>query len=421
MAVLTSPAGALTLEDALQTLVERHPQIRASESGVAAAESGIGIATSGFLPTVEITGDGGYERSDTPSRRDANQDPFDAASRKLTLSIRQNLFDGYGRNSGLRQAEITRDASRVDLRSVRQTVLLEGVNAYLGLLREHRLVKLATENEQTIARQLGLESERLQGGAGIAVDVLLARARLQIARERRVAFEGARIDAHTRFRQVFDMDVITDTLVEPQLPHSVLPDSLDEAVNNALHGNPGLGRASELVRLADEKRRGATSGYWPRVDLVGRANWERDYDGVPGTRRDGAILLQLTWQIFSGFATDYTVSQSAHDAAASRENETAVRRKTIEEVKLAWQALQTARTREALLTNAVAIASEVFEARKSLRDSGRETALNVLDAENEVYVARINLVAATYDAQAAIYRLIAAIGDMEVENLPKRR
>lgn len=416
-----APAAALTLEDALQNLAERHPQIRAAESGVASAESGIGIATSRFLPTVDITGDGGYERTDTPSRRDANQDPLDAARRRLTLSITQNLFDGHARDSGLRQAEITRDATRVDLRSVRQTVLLEGVNAYLGLLREHRLVKLATENEQTIARQLGLESERLQGGAGIAVDVLLARARLQIARERRVAFEGARVDAQTRFRQVFDMDVVADTLVEPQLPHSVVPDSLDAAVDDALHGSPGLERASQLVRLADEKRRGATSGYWPRLDLVGRANWERDYDGISGTRRDGAILLQLTWQIFSGFATDHAVSQAAYDAAATRENETAVRRKTVEEVKLAWQALQTARTREALLGNAVSIASEVFEARKALRDSGRETALNVLDAENEVYVARINLVAASYDAQAAMYRLIAAIGEMEVKNLPKRR
>jgi adhesin transport system outer membrane protein len=419
--LLASPVAALTLEEALQTLAQRHPQIRAAESGLASAESGIGVATSRFFPTVDLTGDGGYERTDTPSRRAANQDPFDAARRRVTLSITQNLFDGYARDSGLKQAEITRDASRVDVRSVRQTILLEGVNAYLGLLREHRLVGLAIENERTIAQQLGLESERVQGGAGIAVDILLARARLQIARERRVAFEGARVDAQTRFRQVFDMDVAADTLVEPQLPHEIVPASLDAAVDSAVHGNPGLERASQLVRLADERRRGATSGYWPRVDLVGRVNWERDFDGVPGTRRDGAILLQLTWQIFSGFATDYAVSQAAHDAAASRETETAVRRKTVEEVKLAWQALQTARTREALLTNAVSIASEVFEARKALRDSGRETALNVLDAENEVYVARINLVAASYDAQAAIYRLIAAIGEMEVENLPKRR
>ena len=417
----SAPAAALTLEEALQSLVARHPQIRAAESNIASAESGIGIATSRFLPTVDINGDTGYERVDSPSRRDNNQDPFDAHRKKLTLSVTQNLFDGNGRDSGLRQSQITRDATRVESRSVRQTVLLEGVNAYLSLLRENRLVGLATENERTISQQLGLEGERLRGGAGIAVDVLLARARLQIARERRVAFEGARIDAQTRFRQVFDLEATADSLVEPMLPQTIVPASLDTAVDTALRGNPGLERASQLVKLADEKRRGATSGYWPRVDLVGRLNYENDYDGVPGTRRDGAILLQLTWQIFSGFATDYSVSQAAHDAATSRETETAVRRKTVEEVKLAWQALQTARTREALLVNAVSIASEVFEARKALRDSGRETALNVLDAENEVYVARINLVAATYDAQAAMYRLIAAIGEMEVENLPKRR
>jgi adhesin transport system outer membrane protein len=58
----------------------------------------------------------------------------------------------------------------------------------------------------------------------------------------------------------------------------------------------------------------------------------------------------------------------------------------------------------------VAIASEVFEARQKLREAGRETVINVLDAENEVYNARINLTQASGDAQLAIYRLLQGMG-----------
>lgn len=381
----------------------------------------MGVAASRFYPQLNFTGDGGYEKTDSPDRRNAGKDPLDAARSKATLTMTQNVFDGFGRISGHTQAEITKTAASANLRSVRQSILLEGVNAYLSVLRDNRLVGLATENERTISQQLNLEDERVQRGAGIAVDVLLAKARLQIAKERRVAFEGARVDSRSRFRQVFDIEVEPQQLVEPQLPRAIVPESLEAAVGAALKGNPSVERASQFVRLGDERRRGAESGYWPRVDIVGRGNFERDVEGTVGTQRDAAVVLQLTWDLFSGFGTRYAVKQAAEEAAVQRESEANTRRKTVEEVRLAWQSLRTAMEREALLINAANIASEVFEARKSLRDSGRETAINVLDAENEVYTARINLVSANFDAQFAMYRLLAAIGDMEVETFKKIR
>ena len=70
----------------------------------------------------------------------------------------------------------------------------------------------------------------------------------------------------------------------------------------------------------------------------------------------------------------------------------------------------TAQQRVDLLENAVAIASEVFEARQKLREAGRETVINVLDAENEVYNARINLTQARGDVRLAIYRVLQGMG-----------
>lgn len=415
------PAGATSFEDALRSLADRHPLIKAGERAIESSEGTIGIANSRFLPSVGLTGDGGYSNVDSPLRRQIGQGPAEDDRRKFTLSITQNLFDGFGKQHGYRQAEHNRDAVTSGLASTRQTVLLEGAGAYLNVLRETRLVTLATQNERTIQQQLNLEDERVRSGSGIAVDILLAKARLQIARERRVAFEGTRSDAMSRYLQVFGVPAEVGSMSDPALPLAVLPDSLETAVQAAMTSNPGLDRASKLVRVSEERARGASSGYWPRLDLVGRANRETNVDGISGTRKDYTVLLQVTWDLFSGFATKSAVSEAVGELGAQRENENQTRNKVVEEVRLAWQAYRTARQREELLTNAVNIASEVFEARKSLRDSGRETALNVLDAENEVYAARINLVAATYDAYVAVYRVLAAIGSMEVERVTTRR
>lgn len=65
------------------------------------------------------------------------------------------------------------------------------------------MVELSRETEATIQRQLKLEDERVQRGSGVAVDVLQAKSRLQISKERRVNFEGALADAVSRYMQTY--------------------------------------------------------------------------------------------------------------------------------------------------------------------------------------------------------------------------
>jgi len=77
----------------------------------------------------------------------------------------------------------------------------------------------------------------------------------------------------------------------------------------------------------------------------------------------------------------------------------------------------TARQRVALLENAVNIASEIFTARRKLREAGKETILNMLDAENEVINAQINYTSATFDERIAIYQLMLAMGRLNAAYL----
>lgn len=63
------------------------------------------------------------------------------------------------------------------------------------------------------------------------------------------------------------------------------------------------------------------------------------------------------------------------------------------------------------------IAAEVFDARRKLRTSGRNTVINVLDAENEVYNARINLTIASADVLIATYAALQSVGRLDAPQL----
>ena len=78
---------------------------------------------------------------------------------------------------------------------------------------------------------------------------------------------------------------------------------------------------------------------------------------------------------------------------------------------------QQTRQRVDLLENAVNIAAEVFDARRQLREAGKETVINVLDAESEIFNARINFVNASYEELLATYQLLLAMGQLSLARL----
>jgi adhesin transport system outer membrane protein len=410
---------AQSVEDEVVYLLRNHPQLKGLRNQVEASEEGINRAFAGYLPTVEVTGDYGYESTDSPARRAAasEAEALRTARSKGTLTVTQNLFDGWRTSSEFNTSKLTKMASEITLDNTTQNIVFEGVTAYVDVLRNRRLVELAGQNEDTIKIQLNLENERVQRGSGIALDVLQSKARLQIARERRVAFEGELANAVTRYMQVFGHAPAVETMTVPEVAASLMPLSVDDAVAAALVEHPEAENSANLIDLAQQRRRTAKSDYFPRIDLVGKINYEDNVDGVESVRRDHSVVVRGTWELFSGFATRASVAESAYQYAASVDNRNFVSQKIVEDVHLSWENLQTAQRRLQLLTNAVNIAIEVHRARATLRDTGKETVLNVLDAQNEVFNAQINEAAADYDTRLAAYRLLLSMGRLDGEHL----
>lgn len=412
-------AQAGTLVEDLQYLLETNPQVQAGRNNLDAARAGVDEAFGEYLPSVDLRGDYGYAHVDSPARRNdpLSHDGFEGARESATLSISQNLWDGGAREAEYASAKLERDAAETSLAATRQQVLLAGATAYMNVLRQARLLDLSRQNEQNIMTQLNLENERVQRGSGIAVDVLQAKSRLQIAKERRVAVEGALRDARSRYLQVFGQEPDISAMTRPRPPLDALPEDLDNAVKIAQDENPAVLSGVKQVDIADERRNLAESGYYPRFEFEVAGTYENDVDGVDGMRRDLTALLRANWNIFNGFSTRAAVARTAFEHAAARDTQDNTRRRVTEQVRLAWDALDTARNRVTLLQNAVTIAEEVYDARRRLREAGRDTALNVLDAENEVFTARINYVSALFDAQIATYQVLAAMGRLELDTL----
>ena len=409
------PAQAEPLSQELQSLVGAHPLIRSSQAQVEAADKGVRASLAPFLPSLDVSGDTGKGEVSNPTFRAApGGKPFKEDPQSATVTLKGNLYDGGAKFANREQAKIQLDTAQLTLIGTRQIVIAEGIAAYLNVLRQSELLKLSTQNTENIRKQLNLEDERVKRGSGINVDVLQAKSRLQIALERLTAVRGALDDAQARYDQVFNRPPQVATMVMPPAPIALLPATLDEAVGIALTDSPLVRTANKQIDLTQQRKEAVEAEYLPKLELVGESKYQQDFEGTPGFRRDYTIKLKSTWNLFNGLGTQSRSQQLAYEYEARKEDHVQSRRKAEEAVRIAWTALRTAEQRRDLLENAVAIADEVFENRKKLRESGKETVINVLDAENEGFTARINYTGALYDAQLASYELLRVMGRLEV-------
>lgn len=417
--VLGGSALAAPLEEELARLLLDHPQIQQASKTAEGAREEINKAGADFFPKVSITADAGPEHIDNPTTRANVEGPKDFARTRNTATVKvtQNLFKGYLTTTQVRTAQLNREIAELSLVGTRQNTLFEGVQTYVDVLRQKRLIELARENENTIQRQLNLEDERVQRGSGVAVDVLQAKSRLQIAKERRVGFEGALEDAISKYTQVFNRAPDIATMIDPAPPVELIPSELNTAIQIALSENPAVNNAGVSIEVAREKQNLVVADRYPQVDLEGLSNYEKHKNSTLGTRRDYSVVLRATWELFSGFSSTAASRQAGFEYRASQDNQMQVSRKITEQVKLAWQSLITARERLELLENAVNIASEVFESRKKLREAGKETVINVLDAENEVNNAQINFTGVSYDERVAAFQLLLSMGRLNAATL----
>ncbi len=419
-AILAAPRGSLAqaLEDVLVDLIHEHPQIKSATKTLATARKEIDKAAAGFLPTVNLANDIGQEYINSPGERATGDDKISSRTKTVsTMTVTQNLFQGYATTSAARTAFLNKMVAQHTLNTVEQDVLLEGATVYIDVLRQNQLVELSTQNEETIQIQLNLEDERVQKGQGIAVDVLQSKSRLQLAKERRIRFSGALEDAVSRFVQVFNKNPDLGTMREPQPSADLVPEDINAAIDIARYEAPGVLTSEFQLAVAKENRRAVKADLFPSLDLVTTMNYEKHNGGTIGTRRDMSVILQSSWDIFTGLTTRANVSQAATDFAASRDNFEFARRKAVEGVRIAWENLRTRRDQFEQLQNAVNIAEEVFDARRKLRAAGKEQLINVLDAESEVTNARINLTSSRFDLRLAVFQLLRAMGRLTVAEI----
>ena len=276
------------------------------------------------------------------------------------------------------------------------------------MLRARDIVELAEENVVAHVEVTEDVRTRAREGVGNIADVRQAEARLALARTRLIELRGELRDAETDFIEA--VGVVPDDLSLPEPPEDLVPESVEDSLEQALTKNPAVSAASTTVDARRADIEASKGVYWPRLDIELAAQRNQHIKGSRGLEQVYQAFGVLRWNLFSGGGDVARTRRLAELASRAIQLEAETRRLVEEEMRINFNARQVSLDRLPTLEDRVLAADQVVAAYRQQFQLGQRTLLDVLDVENELFQARVSLVAGEFDFRVANYQILATIG-----------
>lgn len=364
-----------------------------------------------YLPQVDIALGAGRERTDDRNTRAAGNDDGDTLTRtEASATLQQRIFDGFEAN-----ATVARDKARLRSASRRvfensEILALDTAGAYLEVLRQRELLRLAEENVQIHLDIIGSLREQLEAGGGSRADVAQSEARLARARATQTQTVNDLRDAEANYARIVGQ--FPDEMAMPDLDQAVLPSDLESAVTLASVNNPTRAIFEADVEASEAEVTLSEVPFYPAITLEGEAEYNDGRDAIDTYEENYQLMLRLRWNLFRG-----GIDRAARQEALARVVETKNRRlqafeEARREMRLSWFSLESNRERAEELEAAVRFNRETRDAYRQQFQVAQRTLLDVLDAENELFVSSGQYVTAQVNQLLAAYRILAVAGQL---------
>ncbi len=414
VSLAATPVLADDLREALVMAYNTNPTLQAARAQQRAVDEGVPIARSAGLPSV--SGTATYSEfvegsTDSPLAPQRNLD--------ASVNLGMPVYAGGGIRNSLNAARTRVTAGQADLRGVESGVFSQVVSSYMDVILAEAVVKLNRANVQRLEVNLQATRDRFEIGDLTRTDVAQSASRLALAQGQTRSAQANLIAARERYIQVIGK--APQGLTTPPALQG-LPTSADDAVAIALDSNPDLIAARQRSKAAGFDTAATNAKRLPQVSVFASSGYN-DFLGsnrIPGavqSTTDTTVGVRATVPLFQGGLPSAQKRQAQARENAVLEQEISVERTVIASVRSAyaqWQAAQSLTVSSQTAVDAAMLSLEGVRAENTV---GNRTILDILNAENELLNAQVQLVTAKRNAYVAGFNLLAAMGKAEARDL----
>ena len=417
IAGLLASTGTLAAEDLLavaRAALANDAQFQSARAQREATSEKLPQARAGLLPSLTLNG--------TTQWNDVEiSKPVDRStqynSHNFGFQLTQPLFR-WANWVQFEQGKLQVAAADAQLAQARQDTLLRAAQAYFDLLYAQDVLTSIVAQKTAASEQLELARKSFEVGTVTITDVHEAQSRYDLATAQEIA---ARSDIEVKRHA---LAVITGRAPEAlrglrsevafTLPEPArMEEWVDRAQTESLTVLAQLAN-QEIANREIERQR---AGHYPTVDLVatyGQNKTVITFAGAPLNNESttGTVGVQVSLPLFQGLGQESRVRESAHLLDRARAEVDFARRNAAQQARQAWLGVANGIAQTAALRAAQVSSQSSLDANKLGYEVGVRINIDVLNAQQQLYVTRRDLAKARYDTLLAQLRLKAAAGQL---------
>lgn len=417
LALSAGQAGAqgnpteLTLQGAVSKGVMTNPEYGVVASSRRATDEELRQAYALYFPSIDARADGGVEYTDDPVTRGGSGERDEELWRyDASLTLTQMLFDGWETKyeNERQKARVLSSAHRV--RETAELVGLSIVEFFLEVMRQRELLAISRENVADHIAILEQIQDGVSAGRSTQADLEQAKARLASARAQESTIRQQLRIAESNFNREVGED--PKDLILPMVPVDSLSPDVEEEIKQVLANSPTLDIFEADIDVAYAEYKGTGSTLYPQFDLQVNGRQGHDLGGVQGRDRSASALVVMNWNMYRGGADVARVREFTHRHQQAKEERAEAARAIEDDVRQTWARMVSSGERAREFAAQAAANQEVVRAYKDQFTLDRRTLLDVLDAQNELFVSRSNSINAEFLEMFSVFRILALKGEL---------
>ncbi len=420
-----------------QNLLELYQQAQSNDSLWAAAQSSHAAIQEKLvqgraltLPTVTFNANAAHNQTDIDhtggngifATNRSGFDKFETYSYSVNVNHplyrKQNQIQYEETKTQVSQADEQLNAAKLDL-------MTRTAQAYFDVLLAQDKIDLIEAQKAAVTRQLEQAKANFEVGTATITDVHDAQARYDLLIAQEIA---ARNDLEIRKRAIQaiigQMPGQLASAKETLVVTIPAPQDMERWVDMAEQRSPQILYQQKALKLASQEIERAHAGHLPTLDIVGNFSDNRanggsleDLSGYDKSFKRGTLGLQLQIPIYQGGAISSRERESVISQQKAKDDVEQARRQIGLQTRQAYLNVASAVAQVKAYEQALASSQSSLDSTSLGYEVGVRTSVDVLNAQQQYFSAKRDLLQARYTWMNSVIKLKAAAGLLTEQDL----
>lgn len=390
-------SGKLSFLDAIHTAVQRRPEISRNIANVSEQSANIDLAKSQYFPQLS----GGFSTADLTKGERGGQ--------VVSLNAAQMLYDFGKVKSSVNVTEAKMLQEQAGFLVSLDQVSYDVADAIINIRRYQEISKIAQEQIKGIGRIAEIANLRAKAGISSQADPIQAQSNLEAAESNLIVQQMQLRLNQQRLRTLLGFDVSAN---QWEIPAAILQKS-DLYKDPEYNFIPSIMQAQAGVEVAKFQKQQAKLSAYPTINIKGSLSQAVNGRNPNNNEDNGfynSIMLEANSNFYQGgaIAAQTRAASYAEDAARAQVNTAYL--DVLDRVRLIREQIENKKRQMSVLVQRRETTARTKELYQEQYKLGTRTVVDLLNAEQSIHSAAMEIVNSQYDIYSGLAQYIQVTG-----------